>query len=68
MTHRNTADYYAGIPQYGQQLAAENDRLRTAIREALTVAGGSGITRRTWRECAENMRTILTEAALEEVS
>lgn len=34
MTHRTTADYYAGIPQYGAQLAAENDRLRTAIREA----------------------------------
>lgn len=36
MTHRTSADYYAGIPQYGQQqLAAQNDRLRTAIREAL---------------------------------
>lgn len=36
MTHRTSADYYAGIPQYGQQqLAAQNDRLRAAIREAL---------------------------------
>lgn len=35
-THRTSADYYAGIPRYGQQqLVAENDRLRTAIREAL---------------------------------
>lgn len=35
MTHRTSADYYAGIPNYTTQLAAENDRLRTAIREAL---------------------------------
>lgn len=34
-THRNMADYFAGIPTYTHQLAAENDRLRAAIREAL---------------------------------
>lgn len=78
-THRNTADYFAGIPQYANPdvtemarkmrnkavlidlQAAQIDRLRAAIREALTPSAYGPIHTAQGREAA--MRRIL-EAAL----
>ena len=47
-------------------VVVERDALQARVDEALAVPGGMHIMRRTWRECAEEMRRILSRATTTE--